>query len=216
EAVHQGCGDVGRQHPDGGPEQRDVDLDPRAGALALEERRGDASGDCHATDEVAEGGSLLERGLSGGGEAVRDAATGPERYAVVAATPGVGPAPPLPGAASVDEPRIHRAQVVPGDPEALACVVEEARQEDVGAGHELQEESAPVGMREVDPDAPLVAPQVLDEEIPARGSRNEPRGDEPADRVAEARGLDLADLAAPVARPRPPRRPKAPSAAPNN
>ena len=65
---------------------------PLAGALALEERGGDAAGDRHAADEVAERRPLLERRLAGGGQAIGDAAARPERDAVVAAAARVGAA----------------------------------------------------------------------------------------------------------------------------
>src|SRR2546422_708683 len=51
---------------------------------------------------------------------------------------------------------------------------------------------------EVDPDAPLVPADLLDDEVAPRGSRDEPPGDEAPDRIADTRVLDLDDLRAPV------------------
>ena len=163
--------DVGRQHPHGGAEQRDVDLEALAGALALVERGGDAARERHAADEVAERGTLLQRRLAGGREAVGDAAARPERHAVVAAAARVGAAAPLAGAAGVDQARVDRPQIVPGEAQALARVVEEAGEEDVGAGDQPVEQRAALGLAQVDAEAALVASQVLDEEVPPRRAR---------------------------------------------
>ena len=57
----------------------------------------------------------------------------------------------------------------------------------------------PSGVPEIDADAALVAAEMLDEEVAARRAGDQARGDEAADRVAEARVLDLDDLGAPVA-----------------
>src|SRR5262249_56301931 len=125
---------------------------------------------------------------------IGDAPPRPERRAVVPPASRVGPAPALTGAARVDEPRIDGAQVVPGDAQPLAGVVEEAGEEDVGAGDEPVEQGATLRMPEIDADAALVAAEVLDEEVAAGRAGDEARGDESADRVAEARLLDLHDL----------------------
>jgi len=60
------------------------------------------------------------------------------------------------------------------------------------------EERATVVGGEVDPDAPLVAADLLDDEVPPGRSRHEPAGDEAPDRVAVERVLDLHDLGTPV------------------
>ena len=83
--------------------------------------------------------------------------------------------------------------------EPLARVGEEVREEDVRALDQAVEQGAAVVGREVDPDAPLVAPDLLDDEVPPRGAGDEAAGDQAADRIAEARMLDLDDLGAPVA-----------------
>ena len=145
EAVHERGGDVGRQHPERGAEERDVDLEPLAGAFALEERGRDPARDRHAADEVAERRPLLERRLAGGGQAIGDAAARPEGDPVVAAAARVGTAASLARAAGVDQPRVDRAQVVPRDAQALARVVEEAGEEDVGARDQAIEQRAAVG-----------------------------------------------------------------------
>ena len=54
-------------------------------------------------------------------------------------------------------------------------------------------------MAEVDPDAALVAAEMLDEEVAARCARDESGGDETADGIAVARVLDLHHLGTPVA-----------------
>src|SRR4029453_15294638 len=135
---------------------------------------------------------------SGGGKAGGGAPAGPERDAVVATAARIRPPTSLAGATGVDEAGVHGAQVVPRDPEPLARVVEEAGGEDVAAGDELPEERVAFGVREIDADAALVAAQMLDEEVPARRSGNQPRGDEPADRIAEVGGVDFHDLPPPT------------------
>src|SRR6185503_9612857 len=180
-------------------EERDVDLDPFAGTLALEQRRRDAARDRHAADEVAERGPLLERWLSGRGEPIGDAPAGPERDAVVSATTRIGTTPALAVAARVDDPRVHAPHVVVGETEALARVVEEARDEHVGPFEQAIEQRAPVGRGEIDADAALVPTQVLDQEVAARRAWHQPRGDQAADGIAGARVLDLDDLGPPIA-----------------
>src|SRR5262249_34057339 len=121
-----------------------------------------------------------------------------------------GTAPALARAPGVDEAWIDGAHVVPRDAQTLPGVVEKAGEEDVGAGDEAVEQGATLRLPEVDADAALVAPEMLDEEVAPRGARNQSRRDEPADRVAEAGVLDLHDLRAPVAEDRGSRRDEAP------
>src|SRR5262249_25837666 len=145
-----------------------------SGARGLEGRGGDAAGDGHAADEVAERRPLLERRLAGRRESIGDSPACPERHAVVPPASRVGPAPALTGAARVDQPRIDRAQVVPGDAQPLAGVVEEAGEEDVGAGDEPVEQGAALRMPEIDADAALVATEVLDEEVASGRAGDQP------------------------------------------
>src|SRR5438093_1533782 len=55
------------------------------------------------------------------------------------------------------------------------------------------------GFGQVQADAALVPAELLDDEVPARRAGDQPAGDEAADRIAEARVLDLDHLRAPVA-----------------
>jgi hypothetical protein len=94
----------------------------------------------------------------------------------------------------VDEARVHAAEVVVGDPEPLARVGQEVGEEDVGPLDQAVEQGATGFAPEVDADAPLVAPDLLDDEVASRRTGNEPAGDQAADGVAEAGMLDLDDL----------------------
>src|SRR5437773_2970914 len=199
DAVHEGGDDVGREHPQGRAEERDVELDALAGLLAPEERRRHAARDAHPADEVAEGGPLLHVGPAGRREPVRDPAPRPERHAVVSAAARVGPARALAVALGVDEARVHAPQVLVGDAEALARVGQEVGQEHVGALDQAVEERAAVVGPEIDADAALLPPELLDDEVAARRPGDHAARDQAADRVAVARVLDLHHLRAPVA-----------------
>jgi hypothetical protein len=94
---------------------------------------------------------------------------------------------------------VHRVDVVPHELQPFARVVEEARDHHVGPREQAVEERAAVQPREVDADAPLVAAEVLDEEVPSRRAGHEAGRDEAAHRIARARVLDLDDVGAPVA-----------------
>src|SRR5207249_3236772 len=76
----------------------------------------------------------------------------------------------------VDQAGIDLPEVVEGDAQALAGVGQEVGQEHVGANHEPAEEVAPGVVGEVDPDAPLVPADLLDDEVAPRGSRDMPPG----------------------------------------
>src|SRR5439155_3340988 len=199
-----------RQNPHRGGEERHVDLAALARSLAPEEGGGDAAGDARAADEVAEGRPLRHVRLPRGREPIGDAAARPERDAVVAAATGVRAAPPLAMSARVDEPRVHATEVLVGEAQPLARVVEEAGEEDVGTRDEAVEKLPAGGLGEVQADAALVPPELLDDEVPAGRAGDEPAGDEAADRIAEARVLDLEHLGAPVAEHGPCRRHEAP------
>ena len=117
---------------------------------------------------------------------------------------------PLPVPARVDDPWVHAAEIFVGETQPLARVVEEAGEEDVGACDEAVQQLPAGGFGEVQTDAALVAPELLDDEVPAGRSRDEPAGDESPDRIAEARVLHLDHLGTPVAEHRPCRRHEAP------
>jgi len=199
EAVHQRRRDVRRQDPQRGAEERDVHLGALARSLAAEERGGDATRDARAADEVPEGRPLRDVGLPAPREPVGNAAAGPERNAVVAAASRIGAALPLAVAARVDESRVHPAEVLVRQAKPLARIVEEAREEHVGPGDEPIEELPARGLRQVEAEAPLVPPELLDDEVPARRARDESAGDESPDRVPEPGMLHLDHLGAPIA-----------------
>ena len=67
-------------------------------------------------------------------------------------------------------PRGTSPQIVPGEAQALARVVEEAGEEDVGAGDEAIEQGAALRLPEIDAHVALVAPEMLDEEVAPRGA----------------------------------------------
>src|SRR5439155_213743 len=170
-----------------------------AGFLAPEERRRHAARDAHPADEVAEGGPLLHVGPAGRREPVRDPAPRPERHAVVAAAARAGPARALAVALGVDEARVHAPQVLPGDAQPLARIGQEVGEEHVGAHDQAVEERAALVGPEVDADAALLPPELLDDEVAARRARDHAARDQAADRIAVARVLDLDHLRPPVA-----------------
>src|SRR2546421_151201 len=129
-------------------------------------------------------------GFGGRGMSPEDGSTKPYMSAATC----VRAALPLPVPARVDDPWVHAAEVVVRETQPLARVVEEAGEEDVGARDEAVQKLAAGGFGEVQADAALVAPELLDDEVPAGRSRDEPAGDESPDRIAEARGLHLDHL----------------------
>src|SRR5262245_46813219 len=164
----------------------------------MEQRRRHAAGDRQPADEVAEGGTLLERGTLGRSEPIRHAAARPERDAVIAAAPGIGPATPLAMTARVDDARIDRTHVLVAEPQPLARRVQKGRDQHVVRAQQALQDGVAVGMRQVEPEAALVPAEMLDEEIAPRGARDEAGGDEAADGIAVTGMLDLRDLRPPV------------------
>ena len=125
--------------PQAAAEQRDVDDRRLAGALPLEQRRGDAARQVGAGDGVAVGRSRRTdharragRGDGGGG-----ARAAPEGGHVVAALDRFLAAGSECAAPRVDDLRVDGADVVDVDTELLAVSGQEAGQEDVGALREL-------------------------------------------------------------------------------
>src|SRR5437016_4684963 len=80
-----------------------------------------------------------------------------------------------------------------------AGVGQEVGEEHVGALDQADEERAALVGPEVDADAALVPPELLDDEVASRRPRDHAARDQAADRIAMAGVLDLDHLRAPVA-----------------
>ena len=136
-----------------------------AGALAVQQRGRDATGDGHGADRVAERGSgLVERlGQVGGRDRVGDPGAGPEPERVVAAGVGVGAAVAVARAPHVDDVRVVGPDVVHLDLQLLADARHLVGEEDVGDRREPVEDVAPCRVGQVEAEALLAAVRVLDE-----------------------------------------------------
>ena len=115
-------------------QQRHVEFDRLAGALAVEQRGRDAAGDEHAADGIAERRNALRQSAAEllGRQRVADAAARPERGAVEAADVALGPLVAVGAAARVDDVRVDRADVLDVELVLLALRGHVVGQEDVG------------------------------------------------------------------------------------
>ncbi len=192
--------DGAAHRPHGRRQERHVDHLGVAGALPVQERGGDAAGDGHGADRVAERGpGLVDRlGEVGGSHRVGDAGAGPEPERVVPAGVGVGAAVAVARAAHVDDVRVVGPDVVGIDLQLGSDAGHLVGEEDVGDGGEPVEDVAPGGVGEVEPEALLAPVRVLHEHghlavEPGDAGRRQPtRG------VAAGDVLDLDHLGTPV------------------
>src|SRR5690606_29738811 len=125
--------------------------------LAAEEGAGDAAGEGHAADRVAERARRhAERSaVVGWGDRGGDAAAGPEGDGVVAALLGVVAPGPVPGADGVDDVRVAGLHVRDVEAELGPGGGQVAGEEDVGLGGEVEHDLAGAGLLQVEGDAAL-------------------------------------------------------------
>src|SRR5215472_15965612 len=144
-------------------QQRDVDHRRLAGRCSRVQSRRDAAGDRHSADVVSVRSGRLAHHMVGvvGGGAVRAAAPGPERRAVVAARVRVRPPGPEPGPADVDDVRVHRADVGDVESQPRPRARHEVRDEDVGGPDQVVENGAALRHLERDANAALAAVRPL-------------------------------------------------------
>ena len=194
----RGGGEVDAELPDREAEQRHVDDHAAAGALAVEQRGCDPTGEHRPTGCVAHRASLHDHRALRRGEDVADAAARPVRHRVEAALVGVGSLLALPVALGVDEAGVHRPEVLGIRAQLGPRRGQEVGDEHVGASDEPVERLAAVGCPQVEGDPALVAVVQLPEEVDVAGVGDEARAHDGPERVT-GRPLDLHHVGAPVA-----------------
>ena len=127
-----------------------------------------------------------------------DAGAGPEVGDVVAAAVTFVALVAVTGGARVDQTLIDGEQVVGVDAEAPARIRQQVGDEHVGAGHEVVEHLLAVGVRHVEPDAPLAAVHDLPHELDAHVALGEPSDRVAHHRVGDGGRHDLDHVGPPV------------------
>ena len=196
-----GHADRRAEPPHAGREQGDVDDGGLAGLHPVEQRRGDAAGDDHGAERVAErrtrrAGQVVGPGhLHGRG----DAGAHPEPQEVVAAEVLVRSQRAVARAARVDDVRVGRADVVDVHLELAGDGRQLVGEEHVRRRREPVQDLAPGIGRQVQAEALLPAVGVLHEHVhPAAADVQPTHVAQTALRVAPLDVLDLDDRGTPV------------------
>ena len=190
-----------RDLPHRGGQQGDVDDAGLAGALPLDQGRGDGAGRGQTAHDVAEGRCRLagRPAAFALGHAGPHASAGPERGAVVAPLLRVRALGTGARAAGDDDVRVSGADVVGVDPQLSTDRRQVVGEEDVGCLDELHERLAPVVMGEVERDGALAPVGLLDHEVHAPGPTGQEAGRHQTPlRVASGDRLHLDDIGTPV------------------